>query len=173
MREEGAAVRRRCAILVRRLTRATGLPAPFELAAFLAAYSKHFSGRPIELLALSPDEMPPGVCGLWLAMGGRDVIGFPAGAARTHRDHIVLHEVGHMLAGHRGVLDPSGPAALLPDLDPEMVRAVLGRSVYNDVQEREAELIASLILQRSLSRPPARPGSDDPVVERLRRALDD
>ncbi|WP_305785980.1 hypothetical protein [Symbioplanes lichenis] len=170
MGEERAAVRRRCAALVRRLTRATGLPAPFELAAFLAAYSEHFSGRPIELLALAPDEMPAGVCGLWLAMAGRDVIGFPAGVGRTHRDHIVLHEVGHMLAGHTSI---SGPAALLPDLDPEMVRAVLGRSVYDDVQEQEAELIASLILQRSLSTTPTRDRPYDPVVERLRRALDD
>jgi hypothetical protein len=169
---EEAAVRRRCAILVRRLTRATGMPAPFELAAFLAAYSESFSGRPIELLALAPDEMPAGTCGLWLALAGRDVIGFPAGAARTHRDHIVLHEVGHMLAGHRGILDP-GPAALLPDLDPEMVRAVLGRSVYSDIQEQEAELIASLILQRSLTTTPTPPRAYDPVVDRLRRALDD
>ncbi|MFI5932038.1 hypothetical protein [Actinoplanes sp. NPDC051494] len=164
------AVRRRCAGLVRRLARTVGIPAPFELAGFLERWRAQRAGRPVELLALDVDELPRGTCGLWLEMPDRDVVGFPAGASRTHRDHIVLHEVGHMLAGHHGVLGGGGTAALLPDLDPEMVRSVLGRSVYSDVQEQEAELIASLILHRSL-----RTGAhgDDPVVERLRRTLDD
>jgi len=163
---------RRAAALVRDLSRTAGIPAPFDLTEFLARWSAQRGGRPVELLELTVDELPAGTCGLWLELPDRDVVGFPEGAAPTHRDHIVLHEVGHMLAGHRGVLGGSGVAALLPDLDPEMVRSVLGRSVYSDAQEREAELIASLIMHRSLIGP-ARPASGDPVVERLRRTLDE
>lgn len=172
-RASGAVVRRRCAALVRRLARTTGIPAPFELDAFLARWAAGRGGRPVDLLPLTADEMPTGTCGLWLELSDRDVVGFPASATRTHRDHIVLHEIGHMLAGHHGTLGGGGAAALLPDLDPVMVRSVLGRSVYSEVQEQEAELIASLILHRSLGAAPGPPGATDPVVERLRRALDD
>jgi hypothetical protein len=164
------AVRRRCAGLVRRLARTTGIPAPFELSGFLARWSAQRAGRPVELLPLEVDELPAGACGLWIELSDRDVVGFPAGTSRTHRDHIVLHEVGHMLAGHHGGLTA---ASLLPDLDPAMVRSVLGRTVYSDVQEQEAELIASLILERSLRVAPRPPGTGDPVLERLERALDD
>jgi hypothetical protein len=80
------------------------------------------------------------------------VIGYPAGAARNHREHIVRHAVGHMVAEHEGTtpVSSSTVSGLLPDLDPEMVRAVLGRSVYGVVEEQEAELIASLVMQRAL-----------------------
>jgi len=169
----GPAVRRRCAGLVRDLARTTGIPVPFELSGFLARWSVRRAGRPVELLPLDVDQLPAGVCGLWIELSDRDVVGFPADASRTHRDHIVLHEVGHMLAGHGGGLGAAGPAALLPDLDPTMVRAVLGRSVYSDLQEQEAELIASMILERSLGAGPRPPGAGDPVVERLEQTLDD
>lgn len=171
-------VRRRCAGLVRRLERTVGVPSPFDLDVFLDRWSTH-SGRDVVLLPLTAAEMPPGVCGLWLRLGDQDVVGFPAGAPRTHRDHIVLHEVGHMLANHSGGLAgaqagaPMQASALLPDLDPAMVRSVLGRSVYSDVQEQEAELIATLIMHRSLGTEPRIPPAGGAVVERLQRTLDD
>lgn len=117
--------------------------------------------------------MPGGICGLWIDRVDSDVIGYPVDA--RHALHIVLHEVGHMLRSHRGrapVAD-SQLASFMPDLDPVMVRAVLGRSVYSDVEEREAELVASLIMHRcggrSLSSPV--PATDDPIAHRVRRAF--
>jgi hypothetical protein len=166
------AVRRRCAGLVRRLARTVGIPAPFAMGEFLGRLSAHRDGRVVELLPLAVEELPSGVCGLWLELAGRDIVGFPAAAARTHRDHIVLHEIGHMLAGHHGVFAGAATEALLPDLDPEMVRSVLGRSVYGEVQEQEAELIASLILQRSLGTQP-RQAAGGAVAGRLEKTLDD
>jgi hypothetical protein len=38
---------------------------------------------------------------------------------------------------------------LLPHLSPALIRTVLGRTVYSEPQEREAELIASLIHHRA------------------------
>ncbi|MGN9810350.1 hypothetical protein ACTMSW_13445 [Micromonospora sp. BQ11] len=165
---------RRCARLVDRLDRTVGIPVPFDLGEFLDRWRRHRGGRPVTLFPLTAGELPPGICGLWLALPDRDVIGYPEGVPPNHRDHIVLHEVGHVLAGGAG--DPSltdaALTALLPDLDPAMVRSVLRRSVYDDVQEREAELVASLIMARSLGAGAPRGGRDGVVFERLRHTLD-
>lgn len=174
-RSDERALLRRCRLLVRKLEEAVEVPSPFDLAAFLERLSRHRDGRQITLLPLRAGDLPPGTCGLLLALGNQDVIGFPADLPRNHRDHIVLHEVGHLLAGHLGGT-PAGPALsrLLPDLDPGMVRAMLGRSAYNRREEHEAELIASLIMQRTLGgAPPATGtgGTDDVVLERLVRTL--
>jgi hypothetical protein len=49
---------------------------------------------------------------------------------------------------------------LAPDLDPKTIETMLGRASYTTAQEREAEMLASLIRARSAG-PPAsarRPG---------------
>jgi hypothetical protein len=43
-------------------------------------------------------------------------------------------------------------AALMPHLPADLIRSVLGRTVYSEPDEREAELVASLILQRTRRR---------------------
>ncbi|MEV6704200.1 hypothetical protein [Micromonospora wenchangensis] len=171
-----SAVLRRCVGLVRRLDRAVGIPRPFELEEFLDRWSRYRAGRPVSLFPMTDAELPANTCGLWLALPDRDIVGFPMAAPRNHRDHIVLHEVGHMLATHAdGLAGPvDGFSGLVPDLDPAMVRSVLGRSAYDDVQEQEAELIASLIMHRSLTVAPRLPvaGRIGMVIERLERTLD-
>ena len=174
-RERSAAALRRCERLVRRLDRTVGIPVPFELDRFLERWRAWRAGRPVTLLALPAAELPSGTCGMWLALPAEDVVAFPAGVPRNHRDHIVLHEIGHMLADHSGPVAGAGLAGLLPDLDPAMVRSMLGRSVYSAVEEQEAELIASLILQRSLATEPRSTGGPGAaaVVRRLEQTLDD
>jgi hypothetical protein len=149
---------------------------PFDLDGLLDRWSSHRAGRPITLIPLTAEELPPGTCALWLALAGQDIIGYPVGVPQNHRDHIVLHELGHMLAAHIDGL-PGGEsvlAGLMPDLDPAMVRSVLGRSVYSSVQEQEAELIASLIMQRTLGTSPEAgyTGAAGAVMKRLEWALD-
>jgi hypothetical protein len=163
----------RCQALVRRFERSVAIPSPFDLTVFLHRWTEQRGGRPVELLPMAITEIPADACGLWLAFADRDVIAFPADAPLNHRDHIVLHEVGHILAGHGGPTAPrpamSGLMTLLPDLRPDMVRAVLGRSCGSGQQEIEAELIASLVLQH---RPvTARTGPEHPVAARLERAF--
>ncbi|MEQ3552861.1 hypothetical protein WIS52_20530 [Pseudonocardia nematodicida] len=163
---------RRCRTEVRKLDRAVGLNGPIDASSFLARLAEH-RGRPIELRPFNQGDVPGGVCGIWVDRSDSDVIGYPVDA--RHALHIVLHEVGHMLRGHRGrapVAD-SQIASFMPDLDPTMVRAVLGRSVYSDVEEREAELIASLIMSRADgSRGPGpAPVAGDAVAHRVRRVF--
>ena len=65
-----------------------------------------------------------------------------------HQALIGLHEISHLLFGHTGsaVLNRQTERLLAPSLDPETVRYMLRRTHYSATAEREAELLASLIL---------------------------
>ncbi len=131
-------------------------------------------GRPIHLVAEHLPASSP--CGLAVRTERFDVIFYEAGTSRLHQDHIIRHELGHLVCGHltAPVLAAEASRLLLPDLDPSLVRAVLGRSGYSEVEEKEAEMIASLLLRRSvLARPPAGDGGTSPVLDRLHHTLID
>ncbi|WP_236654336.1 hypothetical protein [Streptacidiphilus anmyonensis] len=59
----------------------------------------------------------------------------------------MLHEIGHMLCDHTGL--GAGLASMFSRLDPAMVERVLTRGGYPTPQEKEAELMAALILERA------------------------
>lgn len=136
------------------------IPRPFDVDAFCTEVARR-RGRPLHVHELPPGDSASLPCGVWIATDQADHIFHIAGGSRLHRDHIVLHELGHMLFDH-AVTDPSDvddPAglALLPDLDPAMIRRVLRRGGYSTAQEQAAEMIASLILQRAAR--PAQPAA--------------
>jgi hypothetical protein len=65
-----------------------------------------------------------------------------------------------MLCNHVTPLRLEGDYAkrLVPDLDPALIKLMLGRTSYTTEQEREAETLATLILsraRRAASDPPA------------------
>jgi hypothetical protein len=112
-------------------------------------------GRPIHLIAY---PIPvPGPFGAWLARSSSDIILYQAETSRPHQNHIILHELGHILADHAGddtdmepLLDPVPTADLrdrFPDLDPAMVRRALRRTSYDNEIEQEAEFVATQILE--------------------------
>lgn len=121
-----------------------------------------------------PMQLPVGTPhGLWVSTRGVDYVIYEARTAPLHRQHIVLHELGHMLWEHE-VTPKIGAAsfgALLPDLDPAMVQRILARTRYSDLEERQAELTASLLGERLSAAPPvvARPAPG--VVARLEQSL--
>jgi len=136
-------LRRRCLARLRALP----LPAPFDVHVLCDQVAAR-RGRPIRLI---PAAGLTGVCGLWIATDTADLICYESDTTRPHQDHIILHEVSHLLCAHYPVELPTG--TLLPDLDPAVVRAVLGRAGYSTDEEREAETLASLIRQRATTRP--------------------
>jgi hypothetical protein len=156
---------RRCQALVAQLD----VPVPFDLREFCRRLQQR-RGREIVLVPIV--AAPSGPCGLWLALPQVDVVFHEAQTSRLHRDHIVLHEVGHMLCEHQGgpPLNESLARTLLPSLDPGVVHRVLGRTAYTRFEEREAELVASLVLERA-SRPAEPAPRIDPglaeVVDRV------
>ncbi|WP_395297936.1 ParH-like protein [Kitasatospora hibisci] len=128
------------------------LPEPFGIPA-LAEELALRRGRPIELMPLSGPA--PALCGVLISTDRADYIGYPVATTALHQQHIVLHEIGHLLCGHTGDSGTGGPPshALKARLPEELLRRVLGRSGYTERQEQEAELVASLALHRALHRP--------------------
>ncbi|MBW1597232.1 hypothetical protein [Streptomyces sp. JJ38] len=88
------------------------------------------------------------LCGLWVALDHADCIFYEASTSPLHRDHIVLHEISHMLLGHTssGGAEPGvNLGGLFTSIDPRTVRSVLGRANFSTPQEREAEELANRI----------------------------
>ncbi|MFC4018965.1 hypothetical protein ACFOW4_13570 [Micromonospora sp. GCM10011542] len=130
------------------------IPEPFDIQRLCDLLGER-RGRPIHLV---PIKLPAHtVCGMCVPTGEFDAIFFEQDTSPLHQLLIIGHELGHLLAGHRAtqVLDPDASRLLLPDLDPQLVQRSLGRSNYAAVEEREAEMIGSLLLRR------ARAGRDD------------
>jgi hypothetical protein len=134
-------LRRRC----ERLLRGTRIPHPFDLDAFCAGLAAR-RGRPLHLRPV-PGLSSDAPCGLWIGTADADHVFYDPGTSPLHAEHIVLHELAHILSGHSG--SDGAFDRLFPDLDPATVRLALGRVGYTTEQEREAEMIASLIRGRS------------------------
>jgi hypothetical protein len=136
-------LRRACAALVDQLD----IPEPFDAAELCRRLAAQRS-RPIHLLpiALSSD----GPCGLWLASRTADYVFYEQRTSRLHQEHIILHEVGHLVCQHEhsALIDEDAAAMLLPSLAPAMVERALKRTGYSGREEQQAEMIASLILER-------------------------
>lgn len=118
------------------------LPSPFTVDAMVDSVAAHIGStiriRDVHLEAESP-------CGLWLALGKVNYI-FVDARSHIHRDHIILHELAHMICGHnQGQVDLAG---FLPGIDPSRIHTALARSGYNDHQEAEAEIMATIIARR-------------------------
>jgi hypothetical protein len=83
---------------------------------------------------------------MWLATEKADHVFYARSTTRIHQQHIVLHEIGHMLCDHVLATTPDDDLTLrLPDLDMTMVSRVLRRSSYSAPQEQMAEMMATLI----------------------------
>jgi hypothetical protein len=109
-----------------------------------------------------------------------DYIYYDDQATPLYQTHIVLHELAHMLLGHHGGLVL---AALLrmpvPGPDPAS-DSPSGHGSYTTAEERDAETLASMILERATRRrrrswpkgrqPAARPGTV-PITGLLRRVI--
>ena len=155
---------RRC----RELAETVPVPAPFSTDTFVSAVARH-RGRPIELMPVPATVGAP--CGLLMTTDRADYILYPVNTTELHQQHILMHEIAHLLCGHTGTaeIDAAATKALMPNLSPELVRRVLGRTVYTAIEEREAELLASLIAQR-VARLPRQPSAEAPdEVVRLDR----
>jgi len=138
-------MRSRCARILADLP----VPEPFDVDALCDVVAKR-RGRSILLIPMAGDGH---LNGYWLPMDTYDRIYYEEGTTRPHQDHIILHELSHMLCGHDPESIASRPdliAAWFPDIDPSQVCGVLAREPEcSGGGEAEAELLASLILQRA------------------------
>ncbi|MGK5629356.1 ImmA/IrrE family metallo-endopeptidase [Streptomyces sp. URMC 123] len=150
------------------------IPSPFDVRVLCDRVAER-SGRPIHLAPVSLPTQGP--CGLWVSTDEVDFIFYEEQTSRFHQEHIIAHELGHLLCDHHAaeIMSEESSRLILPNLDPGMVERVLQRTHYSAVEEQEAELIASLILQEANRRRPeptwSVPSEAADIVERLDRSL--
>ncbi|MBM9506711.1 toxin [Actinacidiphila acididurans] len=116
-------------------------------------------GRPIVLMPITVRTCDPS--GLWIATAEVDLIGYQASTSRHHQEHIIAHELGHMICCHHGVVQPDDRSVslLFPDLAPDLVRELLQRTGYSDAQEEEAEITGSLLAANLINDTSATPAA--------------
>jgi hypothetical protein len=136
------------------IVRDLDIPSPFDLSEFASRLERQ-RNRPIRL---RPFSFAPGApCGLWIGTAEADYVYYEQGTTPFHRSFIALHELAHMLLGHCGLPAWHSLARrVAPDVSPALVSLMLGRSGYSSPEEREAETLASLILDRATAWPSAR-----------------
>ncbi|MDS1270920.1 hypothetical protein RIF23_11480 [Lipingzhangella sp. LS1_29] len=138
-------VRKKCNDILRNIN----IPAPFEINRFCDNIAKH-TGRDLKLLPVK-ELGSPAPCGMLLSTKEMDYIFYEPNTSRLHSDHIILHEIGHILWGHMRSIHSDGEllARLMPDLDPALVKRMLGRVRYSSEEEMQAEFLASLIRSKA------------------------
>jgi hypothetical protein len=158
-------LRRRCEAIAAALP----LPVPFDVRELCRLVAEE-RGKPILLV---PAAGSAKVMGLWVATASADMILYEQSTTPPHQEHIILHELSHLLCQHyRGALPyAEHMRELLPNLDPAMVRRVLGRTEYSVAEEREAELLAGLIKQRAERAVASDPAGNNPLDDRVGDAL--
>jgi hypothetical protein len=104
-------------------------------------------GRRLVLLPKNDRNGPYGVC---LARPDADYVFYDAETSALHREHIILHELAHLLCGHEkvGLFNQTVRSELIPDLGADAEGRYMCRTVYTGVEEQEAEMLASLLRER-------------------------
>ena len=171
MRMDGRQLRRYCEAKLADLA----IPSPFDLDAFCAALGRE-RDRPVVLVPIALPGRAP--CGMWAVTDDADYIFVQKQTSPLHQALIGLHEVAHLLFGHTGSgqTEERTDPVFAPNLDPETVRYMLRRTHYSAAAERQAEMLASLILAEVGAWAPAEPAGPLPpevneLVERLEASL--
>ncbi|WP_067721698.1 hypothetical protein [Nocardia yamanashiensis] len=137
------------------LAKLVPIPYPWDVTEYIDRVAAH-RGRPIVLCAIDPGALAGSGCGtgsgLWIARKDDDVIMYGADT-EWHADHILAHEIGHMLLGH-GETPAEIPSqttdlpltTLMPDLSLDAIRNVLRRRDYTTDLERDAESFADWVM---------------------------
>ncbi len=149
------ALRRRCEERLRDLE----LPVPFDVRAFCDRVAAR-RGRPVYL---RPIVTHSGPWGFWAAGTVADYLFYESVTSPLHQEHIILHELAHLICGHRPtpLTRPELLAGIFPSLSPETVQQILGRVAYTTAEEQEAEVLASVLLERiGATRSAAAPSAD-------------
>lgn len=134
-------LRRRC----KRELRALDIQPPLQVDILCQRLGER-RGRPIKLVSYPLPVSGP--FGLWIATASSDYILYQQETSKIHQDHIILHEIGHILGDHHSdeAADESW-RQMMPDLSLDVVGRALRRTSYDSAHEHEAELFATIILE--------------------------
>ncbi|MFC4912928.1 hypothetical protein [Actinomadura gamaensis] len=138
----------RCRRSIRELQLAGVVPRPFDIDEMVGRLAMH-RRRPVRLEEIEAEKASRFLlCGLLVQTVTSDHIMFARGTTPLHREHIIAHEIGHIIFEHgEGVSSIDLGMTLLPDVDPRLIKRMLGRFAYSSTEEREAETFASLLVE--------------------------
>ncbi len=95
-------------------------------------------------LTVHATDLPALPSGFWYDDGACDRIFYRASAVGYHRDHIILHEICHMLAGHGASLQGLVDKARIDDTS--RPRESTGFQSRSSLEEELAETFACMVL---------------------------
>ncbi|MFJ5222559.1 hypothetical protein [Streptomyces sp. NPDC088400] len=136
-------------------------------------------GRPIDLRPVALEK--PGPSGVWVDFPQMDVIFYQQETTRLHQDHIILHEVGHLIvakdeevAQREKTPDDfaEGWKNLIPVVDRGLIRRFARRCSYESGEECAVELVATILLEWSSVFEREAPLPADPSLRRIQSALE-
>jgi hypothetical protein len=150
------------------------IPEPFDVQVLCDQIATQ-RGRALHLHSVPGISGTDAPCGVWIATEKADHIFHEAATSPMHRNHIILHEIGHMLLGHTSIIDgvQSGGGGLFADIDPATVVSFLTRASYGTEDEREAERFAGLIASKAATSSHNSKTTRSRVLQRLDDALSD
>ncbi|GHE45364.1 regulator component [Streptomyces capitiformicae] len=117
-------------------------------------------GRPIILRPLNTLGAIDAPCGIRLETPDADLLFYEEGTSALHQNHILAHEVSHIICDHPGSLELDADAFRAIGFNPTLVQRMNGRTSYSTDDEREAEMMATVIRQhiyRGRELPPSEP----------------
>ncbi|CAM4392144.1 hypothetical protein [Nocardiopsis rhodophaea] len=158
-------LRRRCAKLLREIDPVD----PFDIHELVARVAS-WQNRPITLI---PRTMSAGLpCGLWIAGNSRDFIYHEENTTPLHQEHIIAHELGHIIFGHQEddpEFDEHVAKLMMPSLPQVVIERALGRTHQHRACENEAETFASITMEWATDHRPSRRPASERLAQRLER----
>lgn len=108
-------------------------------------------GKPILLKPLNTVGVSNPPCGVRLETPQTDLVFYETGTSVHHQRHILTHELMHIFRDHPGSLEVDTPTAHALGVNPTLVLRMSGRTRYSTVEEREAEILATVVRHRMYS----------------------
>lgn len=131
-------VQKRCEARLRDLP----IPIPFDVHVFAEQVAAR-RGRPIVLHPMLLLGSPFGAC---VPRPAADYVVYEQDTTPLHRQHIIVHELCHLICGHLAV-GAGDSIAFRSAASPDEPQA-LPRATYDDDDEQEVEMLTTLILVR-------------------------
>lgn len=138
------------------------IPVPFDVHLFAEQVAAR-RGRPIVLHPMPLLGSPFGAC---VPRAAADYVVYEQDTTPLHRQHIIVHELCHLICDHLAV-GAGDPIAFRSAESPDEPHA-LPRATYDDDDEQEAEMLTTLILVRVYGAQANTVAADPDVVGVLR-----
>ncbi|MFI5804440.1 hypothetical protein [Streptomyces sp. NPDC051561] len=122
---------------------------------------------------LMPRVQEASICGACLVTEDSISVFYDPRTIVLHQDHIIAHEFAHLLLKHHETRPSSALApAFFPEVEGHTVQMMLGRTSYEEAEERATERLAFLLQSRIINhlKRTDEPSGDE-VQDRVARTL--